>query len=374
MRRRKHTTNIFLGCIIFTFFLNIGAIYEKEIVMAEEEPSKEWGIIKKQISKYQEKQMPLNTAEYYNITGIWNTMIDTDGTLFSFAKNDKDHQYRLLSWTNKRQLEKELPLLKTVPKKYKTGYISLLPYSSGKKTGYILYKKKNEKVYSCLIGKKGKFVQEISLQKFIEKGIETEREISFYAILGASKIKKNREAFFININETWDSCYLFDIDIIKNKLVSVKKCAYLPIGADEQYYYGIEVEGNFYFNGAFTNGKLIIEDRKTGEYVNSIEIPNDRIAMGNDTISQEFDIKDGTVWFANRTGVYFLKPENKEWTMVMDSQQSSFLNQEYSLTDITVIDENTFYLLFLIGDDDESASILAKYTTTYFKKKKSNEN
>lgn len=366
MSRRKYITTIFFGCILFMFFLNIGATYKKGIVMAEEETVKEWGMVKKQIAKYQEKQMPLNIEEYYNSTGIWNTMIDTDGTLCSFAKNDKDNQYRLLSWTNKKQLEKELPLLKTVPKKYKTGYISLLPYSNGKKTGYILYRKKNERVYSCLIGKKGKFIQEIFLQKFIEKGIETEGEISFYSILGASRIKKSREAFFININDTWDSCYLFDIDIIKNKLVSVKKCAYLPIGADEQYYYGIEVEGKFYFNSDFTNGKLVIEDRKTGEYVNSVEIPNDRISMENDAISQEFDIKDGMVWFANRTGVYFLKPEDKEWTMVMDSQQSSFLNQEYSLTDITVIDENTFYLLFLIGDDDESASILAKYTTIHF--------
>lgn len=84
------------------FFLNIGAIYKKEIVMAEEEPEKGWGMVKEQIAKYQETQMPLNTEEYYNNTGIWNTMIDTDGTLCSFAKNDKDNQYRLLSWTNKK--------------------------------------------------------------------------------------------------------------------------------------------------------------------------------------------------------------------------------------------------------------------------------
>ncbi len=94
------------------------------------------------------------------------------------------------------------------------------------------------------------YLRFFNIETIYKKGIiiaqeEPSKECSFYAILGTSRIKKNRESFFININRTWDSFYLFDIDIIKNKLVSVKKCAYLPIGADEQYYYGIEDRRNF---------------------------------------------------------------------------------------------------------------------------------
>lgn len=41
-------------------------------------------------------------------------------------------------------------------------------------------------------------------------------------------------------------------------------------------------------------------------------------------------------------------------------EDSVYLNENYTLTDITVVNDHQFYLMFLLGDD-ETASILAQY-------------
>lgn len=354
---------------------NLKSVQEsREIGIATKEAGKEnQENVEEQAAPYQEMLMPYDTKNYYEGTGIWKTMVDTDGTLFSYAKNDKTNQYMMISWNDRKQTEKVFPKRKAVPKKLIKGYPGVIPYSNGKNSGYLMYKKGKNGFLCYHLGKTGKVVREISLQSFLEQAIKngsmgsTEGSHS-YGITSMQQIKKNRIAVGIgrwtDTGYVRDCSWLFDINVKKNALISVEKCDYWLAGADSDYRYGIQIEtgGYFHWDTDFANGRLIIEDRKTGKQAVSVGIPNDLVSKQNDSsAAQCLDIRDGVVWLANRTGVYRLKAGSRKWTRVMQPEQSSYLNLDYSLSDLTVVDEDTFYLLLLEGEDDESSTRLIKY-------------
>jgi hypothetical protein len=333
--------------------------------MEQEESEEEaWGDVTEQDGNYQETVMPYNTASYFSETGIWNTVLDTDQSLISFARNDTTGLYTRLSWTQKKQKEATVSSAKNkVAKRLAKGNPKFVPYQTGKTTGYWMYGKKAKKSYCYLLDQKGNLLKEISLQAFLEEqGIGQNSDA--YGIKNLIPLENNRIAVVIPSGGEHGGWYSFYINVNKNKLVSVEKSDDYVIGVDSKYCYKIQTAGEILegHGDSFKKGTFVIENRKTGEQAAVAKIPNDIISKSNDSISQCFDIKNGTVWFANRTGIYCLTAGDSQWTRIMNSEQSSYLNQKYTLTDITAVDGNTFYLLFMEGDDDESASVLVKYT------------
>lgn len=123
---------------------------------------------------------------------------------------------------------------------------------------------------------------------------------------------------------------------------------------------------NYYEEGIWetrldTDGTSFIENKRTKELIDYSDIPKDIITNYNDCISQCFDVKNGMIYLANRTGVYRKREDKKYvWERLMKPEDSVYLNENYTLTDITVVNDYQFYLMFLLGDD-ETASILAQY-------------
>lgn len=111
----------------------------------------------------------------------------------------------------------------------------------------------------------------------------------------------------------------------------------------------------------FKDMYITIENRKTGKVVSAAKIPNDITSKHNESVSQRFDFRNHRVYFANRTGVYMLKPNDTRFCQIMAPETSSYLNLDHTMWGFAAEDENTFYILALFGEDDETANILAKY-------------
>lgn len=335
----------------------------------DENQDETYAMIKELGFHYEETVLPLNTEDYYN-DGIWETALDTDGKLIAYGRNDKTGQGNLLSWADGKQIEKRFPSGGNLPKKIKTGYIEIAPCSYENANGYVLYKRDKKQKYLCyLLDKEGEIKEQIPLQKYLDQEIKEE----CYVIHGIQQAGENKinvmvsgynwtlyRQFRGDLSE-WDTFYVLEIDIIKKELSFVGTYGYWVLGADENNVYGIDFSQLYSFRD-FQYGVFYTQKKRTEEIIDYSNIPNDVVTPVNDCISQCFDIKNGVTYLANRTGVYRKREDKKYvWERLMKPEDSAYLNEGYTLTDLTVINDNQFYLMFLIGDDDETATVLAQY-------------
>ncbi len=320
---------------------------------------------------YKETLLPFDVDNYYE-EGIWETRLDADGSLIAYGRNDMTKCGNLLSWKDGKQMQIPLPSGKNVPKKLKTGYGNIVPiYYENTKAGYLLYQINwKRKTYLCyLLDKKGKIKEQIPLQDYLDQKIKEDH----YQITDIQQTEKNKINVLVSgYNETlyrkfrgifsqWDTFYLLEIDLVKKELSTVRKYPYWLLGADEKNVYGIDFNQT-YRSTNFPDGTSFIENKRTKELIDYSDIPKDVITDYNDCISQCFDVKNGMIYLANRTGVYRKREDKKYvWERLMKPEDSVYLNENYTLTDITVVNDHQFYLMFLLGDDDETASILAQY-------------
>lgn len=359
--------------------ITTNAIQEEEM----EKKEKEWGEVKDKRKEYQEICMPFEVSEYYNY-GIWESMLDFDGKLFATGRN-YDDQNMLIFWNEKKQKEKVFLPASVFPKNPDTWEkLEVVPYQKDQQKGYILYqeirgKQKDQqkgdilyqeirgKYFCYVIGKEGELIQKISLEKILKK----KKMKNATVMTGIVQTGKNRISVILERNYHRKPnrdipSYILDINIKKNRLISMEKYNYGIIGVDSDYCYAVQSDEErlycSYCAGSFTCGRLLIIDRTTGKQAACAEIPKDIRTDGIDDMPRhQFDIRNQTVWLANRTGIYYLRPGDSEWIRVMNPEQSSYLNADYTLSDLTVVDKNTFYLLSYFGDDAESAEILTKY-------------
>lgn len=240
----------------------------------------------------------------------------------------------MIFWNEEKQFQKAFPFAKSAKKKTEKEYASLVSYANGKNMEYIMYGNGKKKYFCYLLGKHGEFIKEIKLQKFLEQGIK-ERKIKpagehspkedvSYGVTDIIQTGKKRIVVILFTGWNDDRSYLLDIDVEKNQLISVEKFDGWLVGADSSYRYGLRIEegGYFSFDHDFSYARFFLEDRETGEQVAEGEIPNDMVLESDPTASQCFDIRNGIVWFYNRTGGYCLKAGDSKWTMVMEPEQS----------------------------------------------------
>lgn len=336
----------------------------------DENQEQTYAIVKELGFHYKETTLPFHTEDYY-YDGIWETVLDTDGTLIAYGRNDKTGQGNLLSWADGKQMQIPFPSNKHASKKWKTGSMKIVPCSYGEENGYVLYQKnpKQQKYLCYVLDKKGKIKKQIPLQKYLDQEIKED----CYEIQGIRQTEKNKVSVMVSAyNQTlyrqfhgilsqWDTFYVLEIDIIKKELSFVGKYGYWVLGTDEKNVYGIDFNQTYDFYN-FQYGNSYIENKRTKEIIDFSEIPNDAVTLVNDCVSQYFDIKNGVIYLANRTGVYRKREDKKYvWERLMKPEDSTYLNEGYTLTDITIVNENQFYLMFLKGDDDETATVLAQY-------------
>lgn len=330
-----------------------------------------WASVEESGYSYQESLLPFHPEEYYE-DGIWNTWLDWNGNLISYARNDRKEQWNQLLWKEGKQIETVFPPEEITPKKLKTGYLRLFPCRYGKENGYIMYKKDWEKQKNAcyVLDAEGKIAKEISLQKYLDKNIEE----SEYEVRDIRQLRKNRICVMVSAYDRtmhrdilkeyndWDSFYLLEINVQKNKLAYVHRAGYWILGADSNYLYGVIGFQNFIHVQDFRQGASYIVNRENGQQIgNPPYIPDDVTTPANTSVSQCFDIRDGYLYLANRTGVYRITVGQQFWERLMKPEDSKYLNENYTLTDITVVNENKFYLMFLDGDDDETATVLSQY-------------
>lgn len=344
-------------------------IATKSVIQEEEmekkvKEEKEWGEVKDKRKEYQEIRMPFQVSEYYD-DGIWESMLDFDGKLFATGRN-YDDQNMLIFWNEKKQKEKVFLPASVFPKNPDTK-LKVVPYQNDKQKGYVLYQEIRGKYFCYVIGKEGELIQKISLEKILKKKkIKNATVMTGMIQTGKNRISVIMERNYNRAPHRDIPSYILDINVKKNRLISMKKYNYGIIGVDSDYCYAVQSDEErlycSYGAGSFTCGRLLIIDRTTGKQAACAEIPKDiRTDDIGDMPRHRFDIRNQTVWLANRTGIYYLKPGDSEWIRVMNPEQSSYLNADYTLSDLTVVDKNTFYLLSYFGDDAESAEILTKY-------------
>jgi len=318
-------------------------------------------------TSYREDVLPFDPWAYAD-SGIWEIALDNNNQPFAFgiaAYESDNYPSYLLHWTKKEQQRESFPeqsLQEKLLSRYKEGTCQLISCVYDNKPAYLFYDYSN--LY--LLNKKGKVIRKIKT-KNIAKKIVTEDSFAIYEFLQKNK-KINHCSMIVKAYSSQDkygtssdigaSYYLININMETGTLSSYQKYPYRIIGADKSYVYG------------YIDDLVIIEDRKTGERYQSIPFPKAVLKYSKDgeklldyqNQNFEFDICNHTIYLAARSGIYKLSPLDDGWTKIMEKQYSSYLNSNYTLTDLTVVDDNHFYLLGLYGEDEETSTFLAEYT------------
>ena len=209
---------------------------QKQEQQQNEKQQETYANIKELEFHYKETLLPFDVDNYYE-EGIWETRLDTDGSLIAYGRNDMTKCGNLLSWKDGKQMQIPLPSGKNVPKKLKTGYGNIVPiYYENTKAGYLLYQINwKRKTYLCyLLDKKGKIKEQIPLQDYLDQKIKEDH----YQITDIQQTEKNKINVLVSgYNETlyrkfrgifsqWDTFYLLEIDLVKKELSTVRKYPY----------------------------------------------------------------------------------------------------------------------------------------------------
>lgn len=316
-------------------------------------------------TSYREDVLPFDPWTYAD-SGIWEIMLDNNDQPFAFgiaAYEGNNYPSYLLHWTKKEQKRESFPeqsLQEKLLNRYKNGTCKIISCVYNGKQAYLFYDYSN--LY--LLNEKGAVIRKIKIKKIAKKVIK-EDSFGIYEFFQKNK-KINHCSMIVKAYSSEDeyerrsdleaSYYLININMETGTLSSYQKYPYQIIGADKSYVYG------------YMDDLVIIEDRKTGEHYQNIPFPKGVLKYSKDGKKLldyqdfEFDICDHTIYLAARSGIYKLSPLDNGWTKIMEKQYSSYLNSDYTLTDLKVINDNHFYLLGLYGDDEETSTFLAEYT------------
>lgn len=321
----------------------------------------------------------MDNTHYYYETGIWDFWLDCQGNPEILARNDDTGDLMLLSFKKKGQEERKFPLKQNK----NTDHKNFFPYKYEDMEGYFSYQgnvikiydnngneRKNVKLNSCF----NKFEKEIN-----QEAADKNKERKKYEVEQVDQIKNGNLCFVIrtwteNILQTydryrkksdWDGFYLLEIDIKKEKIVSIEKNDNWILGSDENYVFAFRGEfpsdNRMFSREDFQDGYLEISDRKQGDVIKRLKIPNDIEDDYGSRPSQQFDFHDGILYFANRSGVYALSGKEEGWKQLVKPENTLYINKNYFIADFKVKNEKCFYILFVAGLDDESAGLLVKY-------------
>ena len=146
-------------------------------------------------------------------------------------------------------------------------------------------------------------------------------------------------------------------------LVDLKKGERVRKLPDRLNLLGVRKDGKIYTYERYAM-ELVILDVESGEMEEHYSLDSlldtaagyeERDLDANELISSSgptYQSWNGTLYASFVSGIYRLNEEKKQWELLVDGKKDDFKMKEARITDFTVCDKDTFYLMGYIGDDE----------------------